>query len=532
MEVKDNESLGLKPIIIKYLLQWRLFLAAFLFSFLLAILYLIFYPKTYEVKASIQLQKDKDMAGSNFRLGEAVGMMESFGLGELGTTGINLEDELAILKSNALLKRTTQELGINFTYTKPFSFYRLYDEEQPVILSLDKAAQEKLFENIEFSIKGEKGRIEVKVKSKSSGKETYVFNSLPATIEFAGCNFMLDYKDKQNPHAYFNVDVVYQPAVWAGEDLADEIHIEDISKTANIIEIVYCDYEVNRAIDILNKLIDLYDKDSFAYKEKDAKASVEFLSIRIDSIVGELNKTEKIISDYKQSNKLTAIEYDIQFYVEQMKELQGRLIELESQLYVINLMDDFVKNPENKYNLIPMLMTANGESESSLTLYNEVLLERARVIQNSNGNNPLISTLTEQADKLRESVYLSIHNAKQSIQMAIQDVKQKESAIVNKMGEYPNLEMSYIDLQRQQEIFQGIYLILLQKREELLLFIGDGKSKVRIVDPPYVKGKPVGPRKLYAAIGIFLFTLIIPIGFLFIKEQYISLRHEYLRVKN
>ena len=66
MEIKDNEVIGLKSIIVGYLLQWKLFLAVFIFSIIPAVLYLVFYPRTYEIKASIQIQEDKDLGGWKF----------------------------------------------------------------------------------------------------------------------------------------------------------------------------------------------------------------------------------------------------------------------------------------------------------------------------------------------------------------------------------------------------------------------------------------------------------------------------------
>ena len=92
MEVKDNETIGLKSIIVRYLLQWKLFLGVFLFSIIPAVLYLIYYPRTYEMMARIQIQEDKDLGGGSFGLGEAAGLMKSFGLGGGSSSVINIED--------------------------------------------------------------------------------------------------------------------------------------------------------------------------------------------------------------------------------------------------------------------------------------------------------------------------------------------------------------------------------------------------------------------------------------------------------
>ena len=97
------------------------------------------------------------------------------------------------------------------------------------------------------------------------------------------------------------------------------------------------------------------------------------------------------------------------------------------------------------------------------------------------------------------------------------------------MNVYPQAERTYVELKRQQEIVQGVYLILLQKREETALVLGQQQDKARILDTAYVKSKPIAPRKLYAAIGMLLLTLVIPVVYLFVKEQTGSLLEEFKR---
>ena len=310
------------------------------------------------------------------------------------------------------------------------------------------------------------------------------------------------------------------------EDLEKEFLIEGSSKTSNVIELSCTDYEKNRGTDMLDTLIAIYNKEAEAYKKGEARKSLVFLDGRIENIIAELAAVENQIEEYKSKNQLMDIEHDVQFYVEQMKELQTKLIELEAQSNVINMMDEFVKDPANKYNLVPVLLTAQeGEKGSALTSYNEVLLERARVIQNSSINNPLVGTLTEQADKLRGSVIETIGNAQKGMQRSIKDVKAKEQEIYSKMNNYPVAERQFVELKRRQEIIQGVYLILLQKREETALILGQTRDKARVIDPAYVKSKPVGPRKLFALIGMLVLTLVI--SYLFVRRQSSLLIQEY-----
>ena len=110
---------------------------------------------------------------------------------------------------------------------------------------------------------------------------------------------------------------------------------------------------------------------------------------------------------------------------------------------------------------------------------------------------------------------------------SIQITNGTKKAILDKMESVPSVEKEYVDFKRQQEIYQAVYLILLQKREEIALSINNQRDRARIIDAAFVKQRPVAPRKLFAVLGILAFTLILPVGVLFIKEQFIALKSEF-----
>lgn len=527
MEEQDNEVIGLKSILVGYLLHWRLFIGVFLVSFIPAVLYLLIYPRTYKIAARIQIQEDKDLGGGSFGLGEAAGLMKSFGLGSAGGGAVNIEDELMILSSNKLLREMAFELGVNVDYKKPFSFYRVY-ERNPFRLRTDSATDARLTESIEFTVKQTANKFDVKVEGRTFDDQHFSFSSLPAVMKLPVGDFVLSSTENQSDETKWIM--TYRPSGWVAEDLADEFLIEENSKTSNVIELGCTDYECMRGVDMLNTLMYLYNRQADAYKKGHARTSLSFYDGRIQEAIKELAEVEQKIEHYKSQHQLMDIEHDVQFYVEQMKELQTRMIELQAQMNVIDMMDAYVKDPANKYNIVPSLLNAqDGEKGAAIATYNEVLLERARVIQNSSMNNPLVGTLTKQADELRNGVYQTINNAREGLRISIADIKVKEQQLYNKMNVYPQAERTYVELKRQQEIVQGVYLILLQKREETALVLGQQQDKARILDTAYVKSKPIAPRKLYATIGMLLLTLVIPVVYLFVKEQTDSLLEEFKR---
>lgn len=531
MENNDKDAIGLKGIIVRYLLHWKLFVGVFLFTIIPAVLYIVLYPRTYEMMSRVQIQEDKEVSGGSFGLGEAAGLMKSMGMGSMSLGPINIEDELANMTSYKLIKGMVLDLGLNVEYTKPYSFYRLY-RDIPFSLSTDSITNDRLDEDITFKVSLKNGKATVKTKSDRTGKKTFTLASLPGTIALPHGDFILNYAPGQERISDGDMHILYRPAGSVAEELEDEFVIEELSKSSTIIELSYRDYEKQRGVNMLNALIDRYNDTALDYKRSEGYKMISFLDNRIDTVTSELKVIEADIAYYKHQHNLTDIEHDVQFYVEQMRDLQVKLIEMEAQAHVIRMMDEFVKDPANKYTMVPSLLSQESGEGSPVMAYNEVLLERARVIQNSDISNPLVKSLTEQADQLRASVFASISNAQKGIQLSVDDVKRKEKAILDKMSSFPEQEKDFIELKRQQEIFQGVYLVLLQKREETALNTGIDRKKAKIVDSAFVKSRPVAPRKLYAAIGMILFTILIPVGYLFCKEQYVAIKKEFKKQKN
>lgn len=526
---KDEEVIGLKHIIIYYLNHWKLFVCAGLFSLIPAILYLVYYPKTYEIMARIKVQDDTEMGSGNTSLGDAAGLMKSFGLNPSSGPGINIDDEQAVLSSHDLLTKVVLRLGLNVSYVEPFTWgYELY-ENLPFVLTPDPKTLREQDRTVEFVVKAEaNGRLSVKAEA-SETEFHFEPTTLPATLAVGEDNFVLSYGPGFQQGQKEKLYITARPAGWVADDLAEALSIDTYSENSNVLEFVYEDYERQRGKDILNTVIAEYNLQADSIKDADASKSVAFLEERIEKVVADLSNVERIIEDYKIRNKMTDLEYDVQFYVEQMKDLQTKIIELETQIQSVKFMDDFVKDPANKYNLVPVLMNVQeGEKGGSITTYNEALIERQRMLRNSKEDNPLLITMDKQLEKMRESVILTIRNAKATLEIALADIKKKENELLDKMGSVPTQERTYLDYKRQQEVHQGVYLVLLQKREEEMLKIGRDMNRGLVVDAAFSKSLPIAPRKLYAAIAMVLFTIAVPVAFLFVKEQFLSLKEAYL----
>lgn len=532
MENKDKETIGLKNIVVKYILHWKLFLMAFIFSFIPAIAYLTLYPRTYAFMAGVQLQEEKESSMSSSALGGAAGLMKSFGIGT-GGGSVNIDDEIAILTSNRMLRMMILDLGLNVLYSKPYSFYNFYHDAPLKLFAADTGTMANLDDEYRLVVSVSPDHIKVKATSRMGGfNETYTFFSLPARIKIGSDEFTLDYADGVSlPEKSFKLKIRCLPASWMAEDLKKNILIEDVSNTSSVLEISCSDHSIKRGKDILNTLIGKYNKDIEAYKRAEDNKTMEFVDGRISLVSSDLARVELEIEAYKTKNDMTLLESDVLFYGEAVKELQTSIIEYEAQSRLIDMLDEYIKDPSNKYNVIPPLFTtANGE-QGVVSQYNEAIVIRDKFLQNSNDANPMFKVADNQVEKLRNGVFVMIENAQKSTAKTLEGLKFKEKQLLSKMKTIPEKEREYLTYYRNQEILQGLYLMLLQKREETILSLGKKSERARIIEPAYALKKPLGPRKLYAAIGILVFTLVIPVGYLLTKDLLLSLKEEYKRAK-
>lgn len=526
-EYKDDEVISLKKVIVDYARQWRLFLTVFAISLIPAVLYLVLYPRTYEAFALVRLQEDSDMsAGGSIGLGEAAGLMRSFGLGSGMKGTLIVDDEIAAFQSNRLLSRVAVRLGLDVDYRRPLSFVRYYRDDTPLTITPDSALRRNIEKTIKLSVKKQGQAVEV--KEIKSGK-VHRLASLPGTIDLGiGTITLSQPSNGTDSDAKMRVSIM--PAGWVAERLAKEVLVEEYSKAANTLELTYTDHNKLRGREVLDCLIDEYNKSASVEKHDEGGKNLAFLDTRIRDVLAQLAGQEQQIEQYKLKNNMTEIEYDVQFYTEAIKNYREKIIELEAQGHVLNMLEEYVKDPANKYSVVPAMLTSASESEGgAVSLYNAALLEREKLLATTKGNNPLSLISEKQLDKLRGGVYVSISNARESVARVMDDLKKKENEILSKMGNVPVYEREYVELKRQQEILQGVYLVLLQKKEEIALSLGSDRDRGFSTDPAYVKMRPVAPRKLFAAIFIMLFTAVVPVVYLFCKEQLSELVKEYKR---
>jgi uncharacterized protein involved in exopolysaccharide biosynthesis len=350
---------------------------------------------------------------------------------------------------------------------------------------------------------------------------------LPATFKVGADEFTLDFDHDGAAQKSFKLKIKCMPAGWMAEKLRKNILVEDVSSSSNVLLITCTEHSRQRGLDMLNALIRNYNADMESYSNAEDMKTMAFVDKRIALIVDDLHRVEAAMQDFKKKNEITLPEADMTLYGESFQEIQKSLITAEMFEHQVAFLDEYLRDPAHRYNSIPAVFMIDEGEKGTVAEYNKALIERERLLSNSNEHNLMYQMANRNVELLREGVMAMVANARKSSAKTLADLKTKEAQLTSKFKSFPEKEREYIAYFRDQEIYQGLYLLMLQKKEETIHSLEKQVDRARLIEPPLIKKKPIAPRKLYACIGILVLTIVIPIGYFFTKDLVASIIKEY-----
>jgi capsular exopolysaccharide synthesis family protein len=260
-----------------------------------------------------------------------------------------------------------------------------------------------------------------------------------------------------------------------------------------------------KGVDFLNSLVKVYNRDAIEEKNKEAMASKIFIDERIALIDKELGSAEKRVENFKKELGLTDLETDTRFSVQKNNVYEEKLLQIETQIYLVTYLDNYLKDPKNAESLVPINMGVNDQIlESFIAEYNKCLLDRDRYLRSNNESNPLIKKLNLQIKDLRNSIDNTLSNVKQRLDISRNDTRKQLKLYGGKINSAPTLEREYSGILRDQQIKASLFLMLLQKREEAALKLALSVNSAKVVEDAVSGGAITANSQ-----QIYLFALVI-----------------------
>lgn len=501
-----------KAILFEYLLHWPVIVACLLFALGGAYIYLRFQSPVYSISSTILIkQGDKTKSSS---LGQLATMTD------LGTVSManNFDNEVEILQSYSLIRKVVDKLGLYIEYAaerKNGYDISLY-ENVPVHIWMSSEDAEKLPSTLTVKLKGSYGGVHEAVASYKLDGEEYTlsksFEQLPAVfVTPVGTISLKSDSTVVSESSYSLLTYIAPPSVVADSYKA-RLSAMPTSEFTSIVRLVVSDTNISRGEDFLSTLVTIYNEEANDDKNQVAMHTAQFIDERIAVINDELGVTETELADYKQRAGITDLTTDAQQALQGSSEYEQKSAENTNQLRLVGDLRRYLEDPANRDEVIPTNVgIADNGLSNIVNQYNEMMIERKRLLRTSKITSPAVISLDEAIAATRTTVLATVANVERTLQITRNNLDLEAGKYRTRISNAPRQEKELRNISRQQEIKADLYLMLLQKREENAITLAAKANNGRTVEAPRVSGL-VAPNGRNLYIIAFVLGLVIPIG--------------------
>lgn len=515
LEAEESSGFDFRKLWSLVVLNWYWIILSTVLFVAAAFIYLRYQAPVYEAftKVLIKGEKGKQSNGQELALDQ---------LGLISNSN-GFDNELEILSSTAVATRAVKALKLYVTYhiqgrVREAELYK----SSPYLVDLEEGRLDLLEVAIPIEMTKIENGIHVKVELPSKGDEPEFLErdltAFPCLLSTKLGKIMFT----QNPGHEMpdrKLTAVIIPPIAVGRAYARSINVAPTSKTTTVATLSLRDTQVERAKDYLLQLVNSYNDDANEDKNEVAKKTEEFINERIEVIREELDMTESQIEGYKRENELINLPTDASQALTQTTEFQKKQVDIQTQMSLVKSLIDFVMIPANCNSLIPAnIGITNQAINSMIGDYNTLVLNRDRLIRSSSENSPLVIQKTEEIAVMWDAVGKQLRSLYNDLQTQKNSVDQQYALFAGKVSSTPTQERTMNNMGRQQEIKAGLYLMLLQKREENSISLASTANKARIIDLPQ-KGAKVSPKTSIIMLAALLFGMCFPLALLYLREM-------------
>ena len=516
----DEEKIDFQEILFKYLIHWPWFVGAVIVCLLGAWLYLHTTTPIYNISATV-LVKDDKKGGSAGMASE----LENLGLNGLITSSQNIDNELEVLRSKTIAKEVVVDLNLYISYKDEdeFPVKDMY-KTSPVQVNLIPQEAEVLDNPmvVEMALHPQ-GNLDVNVKVGDDEYQKH-FDKLPAvfptergTLAFFSPDSLVskDAKDVDSEKIVRHITATINNPLRVARWYCKNMTIEPTSKTTSVAVISLKNSSLRRGQDFINKLLEMYNINTNNDKNEIAQKTAEFIDERIGIISKELGSTEESLETFKRNAGITDLTSEAQIALTGNAEYEKKRVENQTQ---INLVEDLRRYMRgNEYEVLPgNIGLQDAGLVAQIDRYNEMLVERKRLLRTSTESNPTIINLDTSIRAMKMNVDVTLDRTLQGLLITKADLDREASRFSRRISDAPGQERQYVSIARQQEIKAGLYLMLLQKREENAITLAATANNAKIIDDAIADEIPISPRYRISYLVALILGVGIPVGIIYL----------------
>lgn len=517
-----DEKIDIQELLFKYIIHWPWFVGAVLICLVGAWIYLRMATPIYNISATVLIKDDKK--------GGAAGMitgLENLGLDGLVSSSQNIDNEVEVLRSKTIAKEVVEQLGLYVSYTDEDEFpsKNIY-KTSPVIVSLTPQEAEKLSAPmvVEMALYTQ-GGLDVNVAVGDNEYKKH-FEKLPAvfpmnegTLAFFQSPDSLSLKkdtiEDSSTQSVRHITATINSPMRVARAYCENLSIEPTSKTTSVAVISLKNSSLQRGQDFINQLLEMYNRNTNNDKNEIAQKTAEFIDERINIISKELGSTEANLENFKRNAGITDLSSEAQIALTGNAEYEKKRVEIRTQISLIEDLRKYIRG--NEYEVLPSNVGLQDVAlVATIERYNEMLVERKRLLRTSTENNPTIINLDTSIRAMKLNVQATLDGTLQGMLITKADLEREASRFSRRISDAPGQERQFVSIARQQEIKAGLYLMLLQKREENAIALAATANNAKIIDEAIADDIPVSPKRRMIYLIALVLGVGIPVGIIYL----------------
>ena len=513
----DDKEIDIQELLFKYLIHWPWFVGAVIVCLISAYIYLYVATPVYNISATVLIKDDKKGGSSNNVAG-----LDELGLSGLITSSQSIDNEIEVLRSKTLVKEVVNYLNLYVTYQDDDQIpsKELY-KTSPVQVNMTPQEAEKLKTKVVIEmVLHPQGSLDVNVKMEDKEIQKH-FEKLPAilptnqgTLSFFQTTDSISSKKNEEVGSPVqdmrHITATISQPMNVARRYCENLSIEPTSKTTSVVTVSLKNSSLQRGQDFINQLLEMYNRNTNNDKNEIAQKTAEFIDERIGIISKELGSTEADLETFKRDAGITDLSSDAQIALTGNAEYEKKQVENRTQ---ISLVEDLKKYlGHNEYEILPSNVGLKDITlAAQIDRYNEMLIERKRLLRTSTENNPAIINLDTSIRATKANVQATLEGTLQGLFITKADLDREAKRYMRRISDAPGQKRQYVSIARQQEIKAGLYLMLLQKREENAIMLAATANNAKIIDDAIADVIPVSPKRSIIYLAALCLGIVIPV---------------------